>query len=304
MQTTWLKKCLAGIAILVLSLGLIALAFVWHIGAWNLVFPKTHHDVQAPSLPALERPALLLFSKTNAFRHKESIAAGAAFFKAEAEQQGWSVYHGENGAVFNPEQLRQFDVVVFLNTSGDTLSEAQRQAFQDWLAGGGGWLGIHAAGDDSHQAWPWYVRELIGTNFIAHIMGPQFQQGLLIREPVGSSTDPAAIHPAVEGLPEQWLHREEWYSWDESPRGKGFDILLRVDESSYSPRLRFLGEDRDLSMGDHPIAWSRCVGKGRSLYSALGHEAAAFEQAEHRQLLVSSVAWLLQESDCKPMNAR
>ena len=55
------------------------------------------------------------------------------------------------------------------------------------------------------------------------------------------------------------------------------------------------GEPRDLRMGDHPVAWSNCVGQGKTLYSAMGHQGSAFAQPQHLQLLQNGLAWLLDD---------
>ena len=182
----------------------------------------------------------------------------------------------------------RFDAVVFQNASGDMLSTEQELAFQQWLEGGGGWLGIHAAGDGSHAGWSWYMEKLIGAEFTAHIMGPQFQNATVVLE--------NQEHPALRDIPDIWEHEEEWYSWASSPRAGGFTILATVDEGSYSPVQKFMGRERDLSMGDHPVVWSSCPGQGRAIYSAMGHQAKAFENPQYRKLLKNSLAWLLGET--------
>ena len=95
-------------------------------------------------------------------------------------------------------------------------------------------------------------------------------------------------------IPLTWDHVEEWYSWVSSPRERGFNILATVDEESYSPIQKFLGQERDLHMGDHPIVWSNCVGVGRSVYAAMGHKAEAFVKPEFRQILENSLHWMME----------
>ena len=58
-----------------------------------------------------------------------------------------------------------------------------------------------------------------------------------------------------------------------------------------------MGNERDLSMGDHPVVWSNCVGKGRSVYLTMGHKADAFEQPNVQRLIVNSVLWLTDVAD-------
>lgn len=281
------SKILKIVALLVLLGVALALVSIWSVGAWHLVFPSHQHDTVAPVIPAdLASPAILVFSKTNSFRHREGIAGGTKALQDITAKHQWGMFHTENGAVFNKQDLARFDVVVFLNASGDILDEAQEQAFQSWLESGGGWLGMHAAGDSSHLEWQWYRDNLIGATFTAHILDPQFQRATVVLE--------NDQHPVLRGLPAIWEHEEEWYSWERSPRAEGFTVLATLDESSYSPVQKFMGEERDLSMGDHPVVWSNCIGVGRTVYAAMGHKAEAFEQPQVRQLIENALAWLVE----------
>jgi hypothetical protein len=78
-------------------------------------------------------------------------------------------------------------------------------------------------------------------------------------------------------------------------------VLATLDESSYSPRMKILFMNRNLAMGaDHPIIWTHCIGRGHSLYSALGHLSEAYAEPEHRTLLEEGIAWLIEAraKDC------
>ena len=256
-------------------------------GIVRVFFPSSHHDVEPPELPAeLARPAVLVFSKTNGFRHEEAIPAGQELYRELAATNGWSVFFTENGAVHDAEQLARFDAVVWHNVSGDVLDDEQRAALVAYLEGGGGFVGIHGTGGDSSYAWDFHVNELVGAQFIGHIMGPQFQDASLVIED--------RTHPATRHLPTSWVHNEEWYSFDRSVREReGFSVLLSVDEASYSPIASILWFDKDLSMGDHPVVWTHCIGRGRVFYSALGHQAAAYRSPEYRSVLEGATRWAL-----------
>ena len=283
-------RFLRGVMLLVLLLAGVFLAVAYSAGAWHVLFPSSNHDTREPYLPPdLRSPAVMVFSKTNRFRHEEGIIAGNKTLNELAVGNGWSTFFTENGAVFNKQQLAAFDVVVFLNATGDMLSRQQQQAFESWLEAGGGWLGIHAAGDGSHSAWPWYMENLIGTRFTAHIMGPQFQRALVVME----NHD----HPVVQGIANVWDHSEEWYSWESSPRHAGFTILATVDEDSYTPEQKVLWHQRDLRMGDHPVVWSNCVGSGRTVYAAMGHRGESFETPQFRQIIENAILWALGQAD-------
>ncbi len=283
-------KILKILLFIVVVLAGISLFVVWKVGAWHLLFPSHQHDTVAPAIPkSLASPAVLVFSKTNAFRHEDGIAGGAKVLQEIAKQHNWGLFHTENGAVFNAQDLARFQVVVFLNASGDILDEEQEHAFESWLQAGGGWLGIHSAGDSSHLAWKWYRDNLVGATFTAHILDPQFQRATVVLE--------NHAHPVLKNIPDIWQHEEEWYSWERSPREEGFTVLAVLDEDSYTPVQKFMGKSRDLRMGDHPVVWSNCVGKGRSVYAAMGHRAEAFEQPQVRQLLDNALTWLIDDAD-------
>jgi type 1 glutamine amidotransferase len=282
---------LRAISLLTIVIVVVALVTIWQVGAWNLLFPSHQHDTVAPLIPAeMVSPAVLVFSKTNSFRHEEGIGGGLQALKSITSDHRWGMFHTENGAVFNDKDLKKFDAVVFLNASGDVLSAEQEAVFQSWLQAGGGWLGIHSAGDDSHLEWKWYRDNLIGADFTAHIMNPQFQRATVVLE----NHD----HPALLGLPNMWDHEEEWYSWEQSPRGEGFTILATLDEDSYTPVQKFLGKERDLRMGDHPVVWSNCVGEGKSIYVAMGHKAEAFDRPQILQLINNSLIWIINSETC------
>jgi uncharacterized protein len=242
------------------------------------------YETEAPVVPSdIKRPAILVFSKTNGFRHEEAIPVANALFAEMAKTQGWGHYHTENGAAFNPDILSRFDAVIFNNVSGDVFTPSQRQALKAFIERGGGFVGIHGAGGDMSYDWRWYADHLVGAQFIGHPMDPQFQKATVRIE------DKA--HPATQGLPESWTRTDEWYSFEKSARKPGVTILATLDESSYSPQGMF---GQELAMGkDHPIIWSHCTGKGRVLYSAMGHQAAAYAEPDHRKLLNGATRWAL-----------
>lgn len=254
------------------------------------------YETTPPSLPAaLAAPAVLIFSKTNGFRNDEQIEAANKALEAIAKRQGWSSYTTENAAVFNPAQLARFKAVVWNSTSGDVLTVQQRADFKAWLEAGGGFVGLHGAGGDPSYAWQWYVDELIGTQFTGHTLGPHIQPGRLVIED--------QEHPATQGLGATWERSDEWYSFTASPRAKGYHILITIDEASYKPVSRLLPftTPKDISMGkDHPLVWWHCIGKGRALYSALGHTAESYAEPKHQQMIQGAIAWAagLEGPDC------
>lgn len=287
----WLKILLVSVAVLLAALALTTYVTLKSVG----IIPKKDYDTVAPDLPAFTAPAVLVFSKTNGFRHKEAIPVAKQVLAELVESQGWEVLVTDNAAVHSPELLNQFDVVIWNNVSGDVLTTEQRRALKDWLHAGGGWLGIHASGGDFSYQWDWYVDTLIGAQFVGHTMNPQFQDAQVLVQNPGLTL--------TAHLPRPWLvPQEEWYAFDANPRDKGYDILLTLDKDSYTthgPSV-FMGNDR--MEGEHPIAWRHQVGEGRALYSAIGHQAATYRMPAYQQFLVQAMHWLRNDDSSRGDN--
>lgn len=242
------------------------------------------YDVQAPDLDVAEAEVqLLVFDKINGFDHGPSVGAATDAIKALAASRGWAVAVTDRGGAFTPEILSRFDAVVWNNVSGDVLTLSQREAFEDYIQGGGGFLGIHGSGGDSVHFWDWYADTLLGARFIGHPSDPQFQDARLDIEP-GDSGIGATVAPG-------WTMKDEWYSFASSPRKHGARVVATLDESTY---LQKGYGGQDLRMGeDHPIIWTRCVGDGRSLYTAIGHREEVYDIAEYRTVLEDGLAWVV-----------
>ena len=279
------------VAFIVLAVIALAVMFTMAVGPGNagrLVFGiGASYDKTPPELPAkLSGNAILIFSKTNGFRDDEQIVAANRALEEIAQARGWTSYTTENAAIFNPAQLARFKAVVWNSVSGDVLTPEQRSAFRAWLEQGGGFVGLHGAGGDPQYAWRWYVDDLIGAQFIGHIMDPQFQAANLNVED--------RDHPATRDLPKVWRRTDEWYSFDSNPRDKDYHILVTIDEKSYSPFEKLLPftKPKDIRMGgDHPMVWTHCVGDGRVFYSALGHAASTYGEPLHRKMIEGAFAW-------------
>jgi type 1 glutamine amidotransferase len=191
---------------------------------------------------------ILLFSGAAAFVH-DSIPHGVALVEEEAARAGIAVHATDDPAVFDTDLLERVAATVWMNTSGTQLSETGRARFSAYLRAGGGFAGIHCAGD-SEVGWPEYGR-IIGARFLHHPMGPQ-RATLVVTD---------RTHPSTDFLPERWAWDDEWYAFTDLVPEQ-IHTLLEVDESTY---------ESDVRMGEHPIAWWGRYGEGRTWFTALGH---------------------------------
>jgi cytochrome c len=211
------------------------------------------------------RFAVLVFSKTSAFRH-DSIPQGIAAINALGAENGFAVDSTEDAARFTAAELARYKVVVFLCTTGDILDTDQKAAFERYIRSGGGFVGIHSASDTEYQ-WAWYGR-LVGAYFASH---PEIQHATVRIEDLG--------HASTEGLPATWERSDEWYNFRSNPRGK-VHVLATLDEATYAGG----------KMGaDHPIAWCQEIDGGRSWYTAMGHTSESYAEPLFRLHLLGGI---------------
>lgn len=275
-----MKKWLLRIASVTLVLAIAGAGLFYAAMRSQGFFRTPVYETERPTLPTLPRPAVLLFSKTNGYIHKEALPAAAAAFRDIAHERGWSIFATTSSAVYNSDDLAKFDVVIWNNVSGDVLSAEQRAALQQYIENGGGFVGVHGSGGDREYAWSWYPENVLKARFTGHPMNPQFQRATLHIE---NRDD-----PIVQGLDATWTREDEWYSFEQSPRVHGVQVLATVDETSYRPEVFGMS----LRMGsDHPVIWKHCVGGGRVFYSALGHTAESYAEPEYRRVLERATAW-------------
>jgi len=212
--------------------------------------------LQASSPAAAGGPAsyrLLVFSKTAGYRHG-SIPSGVAALRALGAKSGFEVDATEDAAAFADDNLKRYAAVVFLCTTGHVLDDAQQQAFERYIRGGGGFVGVHSATDTEYD-WPFYGH-LVGAYFASHPKGT----------PTATVRVEDAKHPATAGLPATWTRADEWYNFKANPRSS-VHVLASVDEKSY---------EGGTMNGDHPIAWVHDFEGGRAFYTALGHTEESY----------------------------
>jgi len=223
--------------------------------------------VCVPVAARSQQPRVIVFSKTAGYRHS-SIETGIALVKKIAQEQGIAVDATEDASVFNDANLRRYREVVFMSTTGDVLDSAQQSAFQRYIRGGGGYVGVHSATDTEYD-WPWYG-QLVAAYFKRH---PAIQDA---RVDVRDRT-----FIATKCLPAVWNRRDEWYDFRAEPPADA-KILLTIDEKSYQGG----------TMGDfHPMSWYHTFDGGRAFYTELGHTSESYSDPLYLEHLLGGILW-------------
>ncbi len=233
----------------------------------------------APQASAADAPYdVLVFSKTTGFRH-DAIPNGIQMIRELGAANNFTVTATEDSTRFTAATLAQYETVVFLNTTGDVLNATQQTAFESYIRGGGGYVGIHSAADTEYD-WPFYG-ELVGAYFASH---PAIQQATVRVE--------NRAHPATQHLGSSWVRTDEWYNFRTNVRSTA-RVLATLDESTYSGG----------SMGgDHPHTWCKTVQSGRSFYTGAGHTQASYTEGAFRSLVLGGLRYTAgrAKADCRP----
>ncbi len=176
---------------------------------------------------------------------------------------------------FRPD-FAKYQVVVS-NYNGAAWPEATRQAFVDYVKGGGGFVVIHAA-NNAFGDWPEY-NEMIGLGGWGgrnEKSGPYVYldaDGKLVRDEAkgsgghhGPQHDFQVIvrdgeHPVTKGMPRAWMHvKDELYDMLRGP-GENMHILA----TAYADKAQG-------GSGRHePMIFTVEYGKGRVFHTPMGH---------------------------------
>ncbi|MEO9326258.1 ThuA domain-containing protein [Nocardioides sp. C4-1] len=252
---------------------------------------------------------VLVFSKTAGFRH-DSIPAGVRAIQKLGAQYGFTVTATEDSTVFNATELDKYEAVVWLSTTSDVLNATQQTAFENYIKGGGGYVGVHAA-SDTEYTWPWYGK-LVGAYFRNH--------------PAGTPTATIDVEDTTTAstcaLPDRWTRTDEWYNFqptegtfaggslpfvggngpatvpDYSPRSNSnINVLASLDESTYDE------VDGNTTDDDHPIAWYQEFDGGRSFYTGGGHTQASFSEPLFELHLLGGIQYAAEQAPdaCTPV---
>lgn len=227
-----------------------------------------------------EQFSALVFSDAYDQFHHRNVPAVREAFEFLSKKHFFDLTWVERDAEFGRQTFADFDVIVFVSANPCELSEEKRAEFQEYVASGGGIVGIHSASATAREPkrWAWW-EELVGRVFLSH---PPQQTGTI---KVVDPDFPACLH-----LDEKWIWTDEWYTFA-TPFPENLNVLLEVDEKSYYPGPEhFMGES-------HPVAWYHETFGGRVFYSSLGHIEKSYSDPDFQQHMFGGMLWAIGERD-------
>jgi type 1 glutamine amidotransferase len=227
---------------------------------------------KAQVAPAQARK-LLIYTRSNGFVHS-SIDLGAEALRLMGEKSGaYTATISDDPKSFEPENLKNYDAVAFVSTTGDAFrpagfdklnadekkaatanEERYKAALLEFVKGGKGWMGIHAA-TDSYYGWQDYGK-MTGGYFDGHPW----------HEKVGiDNQDPnSPLNAMFNG--QDFEITDEIYQFKDYNRNNQ-RVLTALDLAKTN--LNRGGVKR--MDGDFAVSWAKTLEKGRVFYCSLGH---------------------------------
>jgi len=262
------------------------------------------HAAPFRSLAADTAPSktVLFFTKSSGWEHDMISRKKGAPSPAEkrmatlATNNGRTLECSKDGRLFTPENLKRYGAIVFFTSAGlcargtdgePPMSPDGKRALLDYVAGGGGFVGIHSASDTFHtanesqkgpdrfvnhgdKADP-YVR-MLGGEFIRHGARQKARLG------VADTTFPG-LGKAAAGI----TLNEEWYSLK--------DFVPDIHVLLFQETTGMKGID--YARPPYPSTWIRRHGQGRVFYTALGHREDVWANPFFEALLTGGIGFAL-----------
>jgi len=242
---------------------------------------KISDAVPAKATVAPARPRKLLVMGSNASHDPVPFCAKAIEILA-AKTKAFEATVTDDGAFFEPERLKDFDAVLvnswhgfdpFLGVSKKDFEALpaekraalkdqetrRRKSFLDFVAGGKGVAGIHAATVGLYD-WKEYY-EMIGGRYIAL---PYLEAEVKVDDPA---------HPLTAAFGGKGFRlADEFYELQAPYSRETLRVLLSVDAEKMKGVEKVTKYGKPVRTdGDYGLSWVKSYGKGRVFYCALGH---------------------------------
>lgn len=227
---------------------------------------------------------VLIFTLQYTYYHESTPTGVKALTMLGKRTGAYEAVYSNDISMFEPNKLKQFDAMIMLNTMGDLFTSGTpmkksfpsainvspeqekrlKQSLQDFVSGGKGLIGIHAA-TASFAGWPEFG-EMLGAYFSYHpeptavwiknedpdnpVNKAFGGMGFQIKDEIYRFTDKASNYCKFAAQP---YSREKLH------------VLLSLDFSKEVP------DKGDRPDKDAAISWIKTYGKGRVFYCGLGH---------------------------------
>ena len=258
-----------------------------------------------------EKRSVLIFTKSSGFEHDVVKTTGrnpSILERAVREigkKNGFDVEATKDGRIFDSKEFRAHSALLFFTTGDLTksatdaqppMSDQGKNSFLEAVAGGLGFVGVHAASDTFHtlpdpedrsnryiahggQSDP-YLR-MLGGEFITHGTEPRLQTANLIVSD--------ANFPGLKGVKSPVAFNEEWYSLKDF--ATDMHVILTLDTHGMAGEC--------YQRPPYPVTWARMHNKGRVFYTAMGDRPENWQNEFLLDVLAGGIRWATGAADAE-----
>ncbi len=223
---------------------------------------------------------VLIYTKNGEGYVHDNIPASVEALKKICAQNNLTVRVSEDPALFTDENLQNYKTIIFSNSNNKAFdTQAQRDAFVNYIHNGGGYVGIHSACASERQ-WPWYWA-MVGGKFVRHPKMQPFDIKVINHD-----------HPSTFFLKNTWAWEDECYYLDTF--GLDITVLLAADLNTIEDDKK--DEYPGTAFGHYiPLAWYHEFEGGRQFYTALGHKIEHYSDPVFLKHLEGGILWSLKK---------
>ncbi|WP_182870238.1 ThuA domain-containing protein [Rhodopirellula sp. JC639] len=235
---------------------------------------------QPTAKPATKR-RVLAFYRCEGFIHTSIPHANECVRVMAEKSKAFEVDFADTYDVFQAENLAKYDAILLNNTTHMQFPEpSQRDAFMDFIIGGKGLIGFHAASDNFNRHPDCLA--IVGGTFAGHPWGAGGKWAFKLDDPGH------VLNAAFDGS--GFWHSDEIYQYKpESYVGtKVLRVLVSLDMSKEAVSSRINDGPREV-----PVSWVRKAGDGRVFYTNFGHREDTFANPVIVQHMLDGIQYAL-----------
>ena len=256
---------------------------------------------EATAEPKKDRK-ILVFWRCEGFLHTSIPSGNFALQAMASSTKAFTVDLADDYSVFTKENLKQYDGIVFNNTTHLKLpSDSHRAAIKDFIMSGKGIAGIHAASDNFYE---WEDgAAIMGGQFCGHPWGGGGTWAFKLDDP---------SHPLNNAFHGRgFWHKDEIYQYcpDTYQGEENLRILVSLDMSKPSTsdplfNEKFAKHNAKFKAGmrEVPVSWVSTHGKGRLFNTNFGHNESTYTKPVMMRQLLDGIQYAIGdlEADATP----
>ena len=224
---------------------------------------------------------VLVFYRCESFVHSSIPCANYAIETMGQKTAAFKADLADTYDVFNAENLKNYDCILLNSTTGMQFPKPEQQnAFLDFIMGGKGLVGIHAASDNfgRHPE----CRAIVGGEFGGHPWNAGGNWAFKLDDPEH------VLNKAFGG--QGFWHSDEIYQYKpQTYEGtKVLRVLVSLDMKQNEVSKLINDGPREV-----PVSWLRQAGDGRVFYTNFGHREDTFNKPAILKHMLDGIQYAL-----------